>query len=47
MEAYCVKCRSKKEISKPQGITMMNGKAATQGVCPTCGNKVFRIGATP
>ncbi len=47
MEAYCVKCRSKKEISKPQGITMKNGKPATQGVCPTCGTKVFRIGATP
>ncbi len=47
MEAYCVKCRAKKEISNPQGITMKNGKPATQGTCPTCGTKVFRIGATP
>ena len=47
MEAYCVKCRSKKEIRNPQGITMKNGKSATQGGCPTCGTKVFRIGATP
>ena len=45
MEAYCVKCRSKREISNPQSITMKNGKPATQGVCPTCGTKVFRIGA--
>ena len=27
-------------------ITMKNGKPATQGVCPVCGTKVFRIGAT-
>lgn len=45
MEAYCVKCRSKREIRNPQRITMKNGKPATQGVCPTCGTKVFRIGA--
>ena len=47
MEAYCVKCRSKTEIKDAQGITMKNGKPATQGVCPSCGTKVFRIGAPP
>lgn len=47
MEAYCVKCRSKTQIKDAQGITMKNGKPATQGVCPACGTKVFRIGATP
>ena len=45
MEAYCVKCRSKREIKEPQAITMKNGKPATSGTCPTCGTKVFRIGA--
>ena len=45
MEAYCVKCRAKNEIQRPQVITMKNGKPATQGVCPTCSTKVFRIGA--
>ncbi|MEC8856972.1 MAG: DUF5679 domain-containing protein, partial [Chloroflexota bacterium] len=25
--------------------TMKNGKPATQGTCPSCGTKVFRIGA--
>ncbi|MDP6632331.1 MAG: HD domain-containing phosphohydrolase [Dehalococcoidales bacterium] len=25
-------------------ITMKNGSPATQGVCPTCGTKMFRIG---
>jgi hypothetical protein len=44
MEAYCMKCRAKRQISNPQQITMKNGKPATQGKCPVCGTKVFRIG---
>jgi NAD-dependent SIR2 family protein deacetylase len=43
-EAYCVKCRAKKEMSNPQEITMKNGKPATTGVCPDCSTKMFRIG---
>ena len=44
MEAYCMKCRSKKEMSNPKSITMKNGRPATQGVCPECSTKMFRIG---
>ena len=44
MQAYCVKCRAKKEMKDTRAITMKNGKPATQGVCPTCGTKMFRIG---
>ncbi len=44
MQAYCVKCRAKKEMRNPKSITMKNGKLATQGICPTCGTKMFRIG---
>jgi Zn finger protein HypA/HybF involved in hydrogenase expression len=44
MQAYCVKCRAKKEMKDPKSITMKNGKPATQGVCPSCGTKMFRIG---
>gem|GEM_PF-324965 len=44
MQAYCVKCRAKKEVRNPKSIVMKNGRPATQGVCPTCGTKVFRIG---
>jgi cold shock CspA family protein len=44
MEAYCMKCRGKKEMKNTKGITMKNGRPATQGVCPTCGTKMFRIG---
>ena len=44
MQAYCVKDRKKVEIKNPKAITMKNGRPATQGVCPICGSKVFRIG---
>lgn len=44
MQAYCVKCRAKKEMNNPRPITMKNGKPATQGTCPSCGTKMFRIG---
>jgi len=27
-----------------KAITMKNGKPATQGTCPVCGTKMFRIG---
>ena len=44
MQAYCVKCRTKREMNDPKSITMKNGKPATQGTCPVCGTKMFRIG---
>jgi hypothetical protein len=42
---YCVKDKEKVEMKDAKRITMKNGKPATQGVCPKCGTKVFRIGA--
>ena len=44
MEAYCMKCKKKVEIKNPGKVTLKNGKSATQGTCPKCGTKVFRIG---
>ena len=44
MQAFCFKCRRKVEIKNPQRVTLKNGRPATQGVCPVCGTKVFRIG---
>ncbi len=43
MDAYCFRCRAKREISSPQQVTLKNGRPATQGACPQCGAKVFRI----
>jgi hypothetical protein len=44
MEAYCVKFKAKKEMKSAKAIIMKNCKPATQGVCPTCKTKMFRIG---
>ncbi len=44
MEAYCLKCREKREIINSEQVTLKNGRPATKGDCPTCGTKVFRIG---
>ena len=44
MEGYCMKCKTKREIQNAESITMKNGKPATQGVCPVCGTKIFKIG---
>jgi len=44
MQAYCMKCRTKREMKDARAITIKNGKPATQGVCPVCGTNMFRIG---
>ena len=44
MQAYCFKCRAKREINNPVSITLKNKKPAVRGVCAVCGTKVFRIG---
>ncbi|MFH0768135.1 MAG: DUF5679 domain-containing protein [Chloroflexota bacterium] len=41
---YCLAKYTKKEMRNARAITMKNGRAATQGVCPSCGTKMFRIG---
>lgn len=43
-EGYCVKCKAKREIRDAKDIVMKNGRPATQGLCPTCGTKIFKIG---
>ena len=44
MQAYCMKCKAKREMRDATVITMKNGKPATQGVCPVCRTKMFKIG---
>ncbi len=41
--AYCMKCRKKVNMANPRRVTLKNKRPATQGVCPSCGTKVFRI----
>jgi hypothetical protein len=44
-EAYCVKCKAKRDIKDAVQITMKNGRPATEGKCPVCGTKMFKIGS--
>ena len=44
MKGYCFKCRKPVEISNPRNVTLKNKRPATQGSCPKCGTKIFRIG---
>ena len=41
--AYCVKCKSKREIKDAQKVTMKNGRPALKGTCPTCGTGMYKI----
>lgn len=44
-QAYCVKCKTKRDMKDATQITMKNGRPATEGKCPECGTKMFKIGA--
>ncbi|WP_416210078.1 toprim domain-containing protein, partial [Anaerolinea sp.] len=47
IEAYCVKCKTKREIQDPVAEFTATGSPVTRGVCPVCGTKIFRLGKTP
>ncbi|HDN79902.1 MAG TPA: type I DNA topoisomerase [Chloroflexi bacterium] len=47
IEAYCVKCRTKRVMQDPEPVYLENGRAATKGICPVCGSTLFRMGETP
>lgn len=46
-EAYCVKCRTKREMQDAQKVAMSakggGTRPALKGVCPTCGTGMFKI----
>jgi len=42
--AYCVKCRTKRDMQNPEKVTLKNGRPARKGKCGTCGTNMFRIG---
>ena len=47
MEAYCVKCKTKREMLNPTPVYTESGTPGTRGVCPVCGTNMFRMGYTP
>ena len=46
MEAYCFKCKEKREIQDPIADFNSRGAPVTRGLCPVCGTRMFRIGRT-
>lgn len=47
MEAYCVKCKEKREIADAKAEFNALGTPVTRGICPVCGTTMYRIGDTP
>ncbi len=46
VEAYCVRCKTMRPLAQGRAVFMANGRPAAEGVCPECGVRLFRIGAT-
>ena len=47
IEAYCLKCKTKREMQSPQAVFTKRGAPATRGVCPVCGRTLYKLGETP
>ena len=46
MEAYCMKCKTKREMKDPVATFNAKGSPVTVGVCTVCGTKLYRMGRT-
>ena len=46
MEAYCMKCKAKREITDPVAGFNAKSSAVTTGTCPVCGTRLYRMGKT-
>jgi DNA topoisomerase-1 len=46
MEAYCMKCKTKREMNDPQASFNAKGSPVTIGTCGVCGTKMYRMGKT-
>ena len=46
LQAYCVKCKTKRMIANPEATYTANGTPGTKGTCPVCGTNLFRMGTT-
>ena len=46
MEAYCMKCKTKREMNEPMASFNAKGSPVTIGVCSVCGTKLYRMGRT-
>lgn len=46
VEAYCVKCKTKRAMEQPTPVFTAKAQPATRGACPQCGTNMFRMGRT-
>src|SRR5512138_2020331 len=46
MEAYCMKCKTKREMVDPVASFNAKGSPVTIGTCPVCGTKLYKMGRT-
>jgi DNA topoisomerase I len=46
VQAYCVKCREKRDMNDAQAVFTSTGTPGTRGKCGTCGTTLFRMGKT-
>ncbi len=44
--AYCVKCKEKREMNRPEAVYTATGTPGTRGMCGVCGTKMFKMGRT-
>ena len=47
MDAYCVKCKTKREMIEAQAEYTATGTPGTRGKCPVCGTTLYKMGKTP
>ena len=47
MEAYCMKCKAKREMVETEATFNAAGAPVTRGKCAVCGTKMYRTGRTP
>ena len=46
LQAYCMKCRTKRDMGDAEPAYTKTGAPCTRGQCSECGTKLFRMGAT-
>ena len=43
VEAYCMKCKTRRMMKDAQEVRMENGRRAAKGTCPECGTKMTKF----
>ena len=43
VEAYCMKCKTKRMMDDAKKVVTKNGRNAVTGTCPQCSTKMFKF----